>query len=77
MSPKTWKLLLGSPEVCTGSVMIVLGLAAFLAGIHDLLAYALAPFGAGLILSEVVTLSIRRTHERVKVRTKVRVRRDE
>ncbi len=68
MFPQNWKPLLSSPEVWTGSVMIVLGLAAFLAGIHELLAYALAPFGAGLILSEVVTLSIRRAHERVKVR---------
>ncbi len=73
MSPKNWKPLLSSPEVWTGSVMIVLGLAAWIAGIHALLATVLAPFGAGLILSEVVTHSLRRTRERVKIR----VRRDE
>ena len=70
MSPKPWKLLLDSPEFCTGGVLIVLGLAAWAAGIHALLASVLAPFGIGLILSEVVTLTIRRTRERVKVRSR-------
>lgn len=70
MSPQNLKPLLSSPEVWTGGVLIVLGFAAFLAGIHDLLAYALAPFGVGLILCEIVTLSIHRAHERVKVRSR-------
>lgn len=66
MMPLTdWKkALLASPECWTGGVMIGVGLAALATGAHDLLAHALAPFGAGLILSDVVA-------------KKVRVRRDE
>lgn len=77
MSPKPWKLLLGSPEFCTGGVLIILGLAAWAAGIHALLASVLAPFGIGLILSEAAALTVRTARERVKVRAKVRSRRDE
>ncbi len=77
MSLQNWKRLLGCPEVCTGSVLIVLGFAAWAASIHALLASALAPFGVGLILSEAAALAIRTARERVKVRAKVRVRRDE
>ncbi len=71
MTPTHWKkTLFDSPEVRTGSVLIVLGLAAFAASIHGDIAAALAPFGAGLILSEIASLSIQRTRERVKVRAR-------
>ena len=70
MSPQNWKRLLGSPEVCTGSVLIVLGFTAWIAGIHALIATVLAPFGIGLILSEVVTLTVRKSRERIKVRSR-------
>ncbi len=74
MTPTHWKkTLLASPEVRSGSVLIVLGLAAFAAGIHGDLAAALAPFGTGLILSEIASLGIQQTRQRVKLRA----RRDE
>ena len=64
------KTLLDSPEARTGSVLIVLGLAAFAAGLHGDIAAALAPFGAGLILSEIASLGIQQTRERIKLRAR-------
>lgn len=67
------KALLTSIEVWTGVSLVLAGLAALCLGIHSILAQALAPFGVGLILSDVVCKSTGAGRER----DKVRVRRDE
>jgi len=67
------KKILTSPEVVTGLWLIVAGLLAQTAGIHNVLAIAMAPFGLGLILSELLTRFGRGARERVKIR----VRRDD
>ena len=67
------KSLLTSPEVWTGAGLTLAGAAALAFGMHGILAQALAPFGIGLILSEVLTKAARAARERAKVR----VRRDD
>jgi len=62
-----------SPEIFTGSLLIMAGLAAIGFGAHGILPYALAPFGIGLILSDIVSKAAMASRERAKVR----VRRDE
>ena len=64
------KTLRSSTEVWTGLGLIVAGLTALCLGVHGILALALAPFGAGLILSDVVGSAAQ------QVRSKVRIRRD-
>ena len=57
-----------STETITGVVLIAAGLLAQAAGMHNILATALAPFGVGLILSDILTRFGRATRERVKIR---------
>jgi len=64
------KTLRSSTEVWTGLGLIVAGLTALCLGVHGILALALAPFGAGLILSDVVGSAAQ------QARAKVRIRRD-
>ena len=64
------KTLRSSTEVWTGLGLIVAGLTALCLGVHGILALALAPFGAGLILSDVVSSAAQ------QARAKVRIRRD-
>ncbi len=56
-----------SVEVWAGIGLTIMGLLALLLGRHDLLSQALAPFGIGLILSDVLTRLGRTTRESVKV----------
>ena len=65
--------LLASPEVWTGGGLVLAGIAALGLGIPGLLAHALAPFGIGLILSEVLTEAAKAGRDRVKIR----IRRDD
>jgi hypothetical protein len=58
------------PEVVTGLWLIVAGVLAQTAGMHNVLAIAMAPFGLGLILSELLTRFGRGARERVKVRVR-------
>jgi len=67
-----FKSLRASTEIMTGIAFLVVGLLVQAAGIHGILATALAPFGVGLILSDILTRFGRATRERVKVR----IRRD-
>jgi len=64
------KTLRSSTEVWTGLGLIAAGLTALCLGVHGILALALAPFGSGLILSDVVGSAAQ------QVRSKVRFRRD-
>ena len=64
------KTLRSSTEVWTGLGLIAAGLTALCLGVHGILALALAPFGVGLILSDVVGSAAQ------QVRSKVRIRRD-
>jgi len=64
------KTLRSSTEVWTGLGLIVAGLTALCLGVHGILALALAPFGVGLILSDVVGSAAQ------QARAKVRIRRD-
>ena len=64
------KTLRSSTEVWTGLGLIVAGLTALCLGVHGILALALAPFGVGLILSDVVGSAAQ------QARAKVRLRRD-
>ena len=64
------KVLRTSTEVWTGVGLIAAGAAALCFGIHGILALALAPFGIGLILSEVVG------HVAREIRPKRRIRRN-
>lgn len=64
------KTLRSSTEVWTGLGLIAAGLTALCLGVHGILALALAPFGAGLILSDVVGSAAQ------QARAKVRIRRD-
>ena len=68
-----WKEMLSSPELWTGAVLTLAGVAALGLGVHGLLASALAPFGLGLILSDILTHAARAARERAKVR----IRRDD
>lgn len=67
------KSLRMSTEVITGLALIVVGLLVQAAGVHGVLAVAMAPFGLGLILSDMLTRVGKATRERVKVR----IRRDD
>jgi len=67
------KTLLTSTEVWTGVGLTLAGVAALGLGAHSVLAQALAPFGIGLVLSDVLTKAAKAARERVKVR----VRRDD
>ena len=74
MSPMNWKKITSiSPEISTGILLIIAGLSAIVLGAHGILAQALAPFGIGLILSDIVTKAAMASRERAKVR----VRRDD
>ena len=64
------KTLRSSTEVWTGLGLIAAGLTALCLGVHGILALALAPFGVGLILSDVVGSAAQ------QARAKVRIRRD-
>jgi len=70
MDVKSFRL---STEVWTGLALIVIGLLVQAAGLHSVLTVALAPFGLGLVLSDMLTRFGRATRERVKVR----IRRDD
>ncbi len=67
------KTLLTSTEFWTGTGLVVAGLAALASGMHGVLSQALAPFGVGLILSDVLSQTARAARERARVR----VRRDD
>lgn len=55
-----WKKTLAvSTEVWTGAALVVAGAAALAAGMHGAVAQSLAPFGVGLILSDVLTRTAR------------------
>ena len=64
------KTLRSSTEVWTGLGLIAAGLTALCLGVHGILVLALAPFGVGLILSDVVGSAAQ------QARSKVRFRRD-
>lgn len=59
-----------STEVLTGVGLIVAGVAAQAAGLHDLFAQALVPFGIGMILSDAAGRAARAARERVAVRVR-------
>jgi hypothetical protein len=61
------KLSVWSTEVWAGIGMTIMGLLALLLGRHDLLSQALAPFGIGLILSDLLTRLGKTARESVKV----------
>ena len=65
--------MLTSTEVWTGAGLTLAGLVALGLGAHGVLAQALAPFGIGLALSDILTGAAKATRERAKVR----VRRDD
>jgi len=67
------KTLLTSTEVWTGVGLTLTGVLALGLGAHGVLAQALAPFGIGLVLSDILTKAARTARQRVKVR----VRRDD
>lgn len=67
------KSLVISAEVWTGGGLVIAGLAALSLGVHGVLAQALAPFGIGLILSELLTKAAKTTRERARIR----IRRDD
>ncbi len=67
------KSLLTSTEFWTGVGLSLAGVAALGLGAHGVLAQALAPFGIGLVLSDVLTKAAKAARQRVKVR----VRRDD
>ncbi len=67
------KSLLTSTEIWTGAGLIIAGITALSLGVHGVLAQALAPFGIGLILSELLTRAAKATRDRVKIR----IRRDD
>ena len=62
------KSFFSSAEVLTGIGMLVAGLCAVADGRHDLLSQALAPFGTGLVLCEMLSRLARTARERVAVR---------
>ena len=62
-----FKSLRNNQETMTGLAFIVIGLLTQAAGIHGVIAYALAPVGIGLILSDVLAHVGKATRERVKV----------
>ena len=55
------KSFLSSTEAMFGVGLIVVGVAARIAGFNDLFSIALAPFGGGLILSHTVSSAARAT----------------
>lgn len=63
-----FKTIFSSAEVLTGIGMLVAGLCGVADGRHDLLSLALAPFGAGLILSDSLSRMARAARERITVR---------
>lgn len=67
------KSILKSTEIVTGLFLIGAGIAIQIAGIHNVLSMALAPFGIGLILSDILTRAGRAARQRVKIR----IRRDD
>ena len=68
-----WKKeLLTSIEVWTGIGLILVGLAARGLGAADLFAWALPPFGIGLILSDVAVTLAKAARERAKIRVRDR-----
>ncbi len=66
------KALLASTEVWTGVSLVLAGLVALGLGVHGILAHALAPFGVGLLLSDVFTKTTGSARA-----SKIRVRRDD
>ena len=69
-----WKKhLLTSTEVWTGACLTLAGVIALGLGMHGVLVQAMAPFGVGLALSDVLTKAAKDARER----SKVRVRRDD
>ncbi len=69
-----WKKSLStSTEIWTGAGLILAGLVALGLGAHGVLAQASAPFGVGLVLSDVLTKAVKAKRERVQVR----IRRDD
>jgi len=55
-----------SAEVLTGIGLVVAGLCGMADGRHDLLSQALAPFGGGLIFSEMVSRLARGARGRIQ-----------
>ncbi len=70
------KSLLTSTEVWTGAGLTLAGIATLALGAHGILAQAMAPFGIGLILSEILTKAAKAAKD-ARERAKVRVRRDD
>ncbi|MEO7716938.1 MAG: hypothetical protein ABIY70_12105 [Capsulimonas sp.] len=62
------KSLLSSTEIMSGLGLVIVGVSAQLSGMHDIFAVAMAPFGVGLILSDMISRAAKSTRERVKVR---------
>lgn len=70
------KYLLTSIEVWTGAGLTLVGLIALSLGTHGVLVHALAPFGIGLALSDILTKAAQAAKE-ARERAKVPVRRDD
>ena len=56
-----------STEVLAGAGLTALGLLALASGRHDMVSQAIAPFGIGMILCDVLTRAGRAAREGVKV----------
>ena len=70
------KYLMTSIEVWTGAGLTLAGLIALSLGAHGVLTQALAPFGIGLALSDVLTKAAQAA-KAARERVKVPVRRDD
>lgn len=62
-----------SMEIMAGMALVVMGVIAFALHVNGMVAEALAPFGIGLILSDVLARAGKAARESVKIR----VRRDD
>jgi hypothetical protein len=64
------KALLSSSEISSGLFLIVAGIAAQTIGLHNILSVALAPFGIGLILSDLLGRAGKAARERIIIETR-------
>jgi hypothetical protein len=69
------KSILSSTEVMIGTGIVIAGALAQVVGLRDVFTMALIPFGAGLILSDIVSRVARSKRDRERVR--IRIRRDD
>ena len=61
------KDFLQSTEVLSGSAMVAVGLVLIVGNVHGFLADALAPFGVGLILSDVFCRAAKAARDRARI----------